>query len=185
MDGLDPHHDNAIGDGALDDLRGAADAGRHLAVPDRDQHVDIRQHEEAGRFVGAGTFIGSAAKLEHVAGAGEQLFELAARRLRLEVARVFGPVERQDGLQSKAGGEPRFGDDAIRPFRERGDDDECARGVRLARRSGDCRQDAVDVRPQRCFGLFRQFRRHPVAADADAQAGRGQYRVAGGAHGSR
>src|SRR5580658_4547769 len=95
---LDPYHDDTIGDGALDDLCGAADTGRHLAVPDRDQHIDIRQHEKPRRLVGPWALTGFAVKLEHIASAGEQLFELSTRHLRLEVALVLGPVERQDGL---------------------------------------------------------------------------------------
>jgi hypothetical protein len=178
---LDPHHGDTIGDCALDDLCGAADAGRRLAVPDRDQHLDICQHEKARRLVGAGTLIGFAVKLEYVAGAGEQLFELAARHLRLEITLVLGPVERQDGLQCKTGRKPRCGDDAVRAFRQRGDDDECFRGFCLARGIDDCSQHALDERAQWRFGVFGQFRRHPMAADADAQAGRGS--VTGRAHG--
>ena len=171
---LDPYHGDTVGDCALDDLRGAADAGRHRAVPDRDQYVDIRQHKKTRRLIGAGALIGSAVKLEHIAGADEQRFELATRHFRLEVTLVLGPGERQDGLQGKAGRKPRFRDDAVRAFGERRDDDEFGRGIRLARRCGDCGQDAIDVRAQRRFGLFRQFRRYPMAADADAQAGRGR-----------
>ena len=70
---------------------------------------------------------------------------------------VLGSVERQDDLQGKAGGKSRFGDDAVRAFGQRRDDDEFGRGIRLARRCGDRGQDAVDMRAQRRFGFSGNF----------------------------
>ena len=199
---IDPDDRDTVGDRAADDLCRAADAGRLLAVPDGDQEIDIRQHDETGRLVGARAFVGGAVEVEDGGGARQQLFERRARGWRIEVARVFGARKRQNRFQPEAGRKPGLGEEAVRSFRQRGDDHErvgearrrarrvrragaCQHGVAafdLARRIDDGRENAIEQGAHRRLGFDREFRRQAMPADADAQADAGRQRIKRNAH---
>jgi hypothetical protein len=126
------------------------------------------------------TLAGATVQLENRGGKAEQSLEPRARFRRAEIARIFGAAERQYGLQRIAAGKPGFGDEAIRALRQRGHNHEHALGIRgcaagkiavgIARGFGDSRKNMVQKRAQRRFGLHRQFRRHAMARNTDAQA---------------
>ena len=190
---VDADDGNPVGDRAADDLRRAADAGRLLAIPDGDEEIDIRQHDEAGRLVGARALAGGTVQFENRCRSGKQSFESRTRFRRLEIARVFGASEGQNRFQPKAGRQPRFGDDAVRTFRHRGNDCELARrGRRLTvgiialdvvRSIDDRRENAVEERAQWRRGFGRQFGRDAMPADTDAHANAGRKWKEVSAHG--
>ena len=116
---IEADHGYAVGDCAADDLSRAADAGRILAVPNGDQKIDIREHDEAGGLVGTRTLASVTVQFENRGGVPEQSFERSKRFRRMEIAGIFGAGKRQHGFQHVAARKPRFCDQAIRAFSQR------------------------------------------------------------------
>ena len=108
--------------GDLDHFAGAPAPARRLAVPDRDQHVAMRDRRAPGHDIGGERRAALAGQFEHRLRLGEQRMEGVARRSGGEILLIIAAREGQHRAEREVPGERDARRDLVGALGERGDE---------------------------------------------------------------